>query len=87
MQRAADLGCALCRHLGAPGTPAEVHHIISGRGSIGKRSPDTLTIPLCPEHHRGATGIHGMGQKAWEAAWGVTERELLEATDRLLALR
>ena len=23
----ADLGCALCRHQGTPGTPAELHHI------------------------------------------------------------
>ena len=86
-QAVAELGCSLCRHLGRPGTPAEVHHLISGRGSTGKRSEWWATIPLCVEHHRGATGVHGMGQKAWSATWGVTERHLLEQTDALLVGR
>jgi hypothetical protein len=37
-------------------------------------------IGLCPEHHRGNTGIHGMGRKAFEREYGVTEEELLEIT-------
>jgi hypothetical protein len=85
--RLSEMGCSLCRHLGRPGTPAEIHHLIAGRGSVGKRSSWRLTVPLCPEHHRGATGVHGLGQKAWERFWGVTERDLLKQTDALLVRR
>ena len=85
--RLSEMGCCLCRHLGRPGTPAEIHHLIAGRNSTGKRSDWRLTVPLCPEHHRGATGVHGLGQKAWERLWGVTEQELLEASDALLVKR
>jgi len=45
---------------------------------------DTETIPLCPEHHRGATGLHGMGRKAFERAYGVTELELLAETRAMI---
>ena len=39
-------------------------------------------VPLCPEHHQGNTGIHGMGRKAFERYYGVTELELVEQTKR-----
>ena len=56
MGRVAELGCVLCRHLGFDGTPAEVHHIRDGQGAA-QRASDFLTVPLCPEHHRGGTGL------------------------------
>ena len=34
-------------------------------------------IPLCPEHHTGKTGVHGLGRKAFELTYGLTEDELL----------
>ena len=37
-------------------------------------------IGLCREHHRGDTGIHGLGRRAFEKAYQVTEEELLEIT-------
>lgn len=83
MAQVAALGCLLCRRLGYHGTPAEVHHIRTGTG-VGRRAADTETIPLCPEHHRGATGLHGMGRKAFERAYGVTELELLAETRALI---
>jgi hypothetical protein len=39
---------------------------------------------LCTEHHRGNTGVHGMGRKSFERKYGVTEEELLEYTLDLL---
>jgi hypothetical protein len=39
---------------------------------------------LCPEHHRGNTGIHGMGRKSWEKKYALTEEDLLEMTIQLL---
>lgn len=81
-----DMGCILCRHLGYPGTPAELHHLRHGQG-MGQRSPNDKAIFLCPEHHRGQTGYHGMGKRAFEKAYGVTELDLLDMTNRLLGLK
>ena len=83
MTTVAALGCLLCRRLGYLGTPAELHHVRTGTGA-GRRAPDTETIPLCPEHHRGNSGLHGMGRKAFERAYGVTELELLAETRVLI---
>ncbi len=69
-------GCILCRHLGYPGTPAEIHHLRSGMGA-GQRNTNENVIPLCPEHHRGSTGYHGLGRRAFERMYGVTELDLL----------
>lgn len=77
LARVADLGCILCAHLGTPGTPAEVHHARTGTGA-GRRASHFDTVPLCPEHHRGNSGLHGMGRKAFERHYGITELELLE---------
>lgn len=83
MSRVADLGCALCRHLGYPGTPAELHHPRNGIG-MAMRASNFDVIPLCPEHHRGRSGVHGMGRKAFERAYGLTEFDLQEQVAALL---
>ena len=70
----ARLGCILCIKLGyGEGTPAEIHHI----RRTSKRS-NAPVIPLCPEHHRGNTGIHGLGRKRFESLYNLTEYDLLE---------
>ncbi len=79
MSRVADLGCALCHRLGYGRTPAELHHPRKGTG-MGQRASHFDVVPLCPEHHRGASGLHGMGGKAFERAYGVTEAGLLKQT-------
>lgn len=70
-------GCILCRLLGYGPSPAEIHHVRTGTGA-GRRASHFDTLPLCPEHHRGNTGLHGMGRKAFERHYGVTEIELLQ---------
>ena len=81
LRKIAELGCSLCRHQGNEGTPAELHHI--RRGGIRSRSP---VIPLCTYHHRGSnTSIHGMGRKRFEQEYGITEEQLLEKTESLIA--
>lgn len=75
MGRVAALGCILCRHLGYGYSPAEVHHVFD----TAARS-DWLVIPACPEHHRGATGFHGLGQRAFERTYKLTEADLLAMT-------
>jgi len=74
-----NLGCSLCRYLGYGESPPELHHI----RRAGKRT-NAPVIPLCPEHHRGNTGIHGMGRKAFEREYKVTEEQLLELTEKLI---
>jgi hypothetical protein len=43
-------------------------------------------IPLCTEHHRGNTGIHGLGNKGFVRQYGVTQEELLAVVNELLAV-
>ncbi|MFN3888123.1 MAG: Ref family recombination enhancement nuclease [Aquabacterium sp.] len=80
--RVAAVGCIVCMLAGQPGTPAEVHHIRTGQGGA-QRAPDTLTIPLCPEHHRGATGLHA-DRELFCLMWG-SELELLAKTIEQIA--
>lgn len=75
MRRVADLGCILCKHLGLGQSPAECHHI----GDSAERS-DFLLIPLCPEHHRGPSGFHGLGEGAFNARYKTSETALLGMT-------
>ena len=76
-QAVAELGCALCYHLHGPHDPApvELHHL--REGGWGRGSYLTL-MGLCFEHHRGNTGIHGMGTKAFERHYNITQKELLQ---------
>jgi hypothetical protein len=77
----ARLGCILCSSvLGFEGSPAELHHI---RRFGGKRATSPV-IPLCPEHHRGGTGVHGLGAKGFENKWCVTQEGLLELVNQRL---
>lgn len=76
----ADLGCILCRHLGYTPQAAEIHHV----RRFGGRRENAPVIPLCPEHHRGNTGVHGLGHKGFDKHYGITELELRNETERLL---
>lgn len=79
MGRVAGLGCILCRHLELGETPAEVHHIRDGAGA-GRKNSDFLAVPLCPEHHRGSSGLHGLGTKGFATRYGLSELDLLAMT-------
>jgi hypothetical protein len=83
LSRVADLGCILCKHLGYEGTPAEIHHIRTGTGA-GRRASHYDTLPLCPEHHRGQTGLHGLGTKGFAKKYQLTELDLLAQVKDLL---
>lgn len=80
MGRVAALGCILCRvTVGHERVPAEVHHIREGQGAA-QRASDFLTVPLCPAHHRGAGGVHGLGRRGFEARYKLSELDLLAMT-------
>ena len=72
MERVAELGCILCHHVGHGYTPCELHHIYD----TAEKS-DFLVIGLCPEHHRGKTGFHGMGERAFNRTYKTSETHLL----------
>ena len=76
LNKLAELGCILCRHFGIEDTPAEIHHLRARQG-LSQRADDADAIPLCYEHHRGQSGFHGLGRRAFERRYGVTEDELL----------
>ena len=78
--RLAQLGCSLCRHLGYGESPSHLHHI----RRLGMKRDNSPVIPLCPSHHTGNEGVHGMGRKAFARHYGVTEEDLLEQTLALL---
>lgn len=73
--------CVLCLNiLGVRTGPVEAHHI----GDSAERSP-WLTIPLCSEHHRGARGFHGLGERAFNRTYKTNELKLLGLTIREMA--
>jgi hypothetical protein len=80
-RKIAEIGCILCWHLGYEGSPAEIHHI----RRAGRRS-DAPVIPLCPEHHRGNTGIHGLGRKGFERKYEISEDSLLQILEQILEI-
>ncbi len=86
MGRVASLGCVLCQHLGRGPTPAEVHHIREGQGAA-QRASDFLVAALCPECHRGASGIHGLGRRGFERRYRLSELDLLAMTIERLEAR
>lgn len=75
MDRIASLPCVLCwKKLGKRTYPVEVHH------PTVPRNP-WLVIPLCPEHHRGATGVHGLHRRGFETMWKASQDDLLGWTN------
>lgn len=79
----AMLGCQLCKFLGYGETACEVHHQRTGTGMM--RASHYRTVGLCPEHHRGKTGVHAMGREEFAAMYGISEVELIEQTRAELA--
>lgn len=87
--RVAALSCIVCRNEGLGPTPANAHHI--NAKTMGRKSSDFETIPLCPVHHQygdgsaryqGQIAVH-RSLREFEARYG-TEAELLAQTLREL---
>lgn len=81
MDRVAALGCAVCVHMGLGDTPACLHHPRFDQGG-SQRSSHYLVLPLCPEHHQGASGIHQLGQDGFKRRYGIGELDILADTIR-----
>lgn len=91
--RLREMGCSVGKFVyGKDGTPPDIHHItVSGR-----RLGESFVIPLSPQVHRQGTpeypsihsvnGGHG-GKKAFKAAYGFDEFELLELCEKELGVK
>lgn len=81
LNKIAELGCILCSEvLGFEGTSAELHHV----RRYGTKRATSPILPLCAEHHRGNSGLHGLGAKGFERKWGITQERLLERVSQKL---
>ena len=79
------MGCVVCRIVHHVYTPAMIHHLTGLKyRSTGKKAKDEHTIPLCDNHHQGHQGVHKMGMRPWEAAFG-TQEYLLDYTNQIIA--
>jgi len=86
MDKVAGLGCILTiwktRRYGTPGV---IHHLLSGRVP-GRRNSHDKTICLSPEYHTdGKASIHQLGSAGFENHHGVSEIDLLNYTNDLIA--
>jgi hypothetical protein len=52
---------------------------------MGVRNSNYAVLPLCPPHHRGNIGYHGLGRKAFERRYEVTELELAQQVESILS--
>jgi hypothetical protein len=78
MDAVAQLGCIVCRRVFGIMTPqVELHHPRRGAG-MAQRACHQDVLPLCVEHHRGNTGVHGLGTKGFEKHYGFSEADLLD---------
>jgi len=81
IERVKNCRCVICLHrLGVNTSPCDAHHV-----GTGEDRDDFATASLCKEHHRGATGIHGLHRRAFERTWKATDILLLAWTNRELA--
>jgi len=84
LSKVAEIGCIICYNAGYPQTPAEIHHIRGIGLGLGVRNSHFNVVGLCPIHHRGNIGYHGMGRKAFERKYKTTEQQLLEQVKEIL---
>lgn len=85
MDAVASLGCVVCVRVYGPHEPAsvELHHPRRGTG-MGQKASNMDVIGLCPPHHRGNLGVHGLGTKGFAKHYGFTEADLLDDVRRMM---
>lgn len=86
LSRVAEYGCVLCRRLTGEPSPAQIHHPREGQGA-SQRADDALSFGMCPPHHTGPDGFHGLGKAAFEARYQLTELDLLADVIQALYVR
>ena len=79
-KRVRAIGCILCLHLGLGRTPASIHHVESNRDDLSEYA----IVPLCPEHHQGPNGVHGLRRRGFEMRYKLTDIDLMAIVNREL---
>lgn len=65
----AAMPCVICYEFGLVQTsPTQVHHCIHGRFGTS-RAPDSMTVPLCIDHHVGGRDTTKIALHREPAAW------------------
>ena len=87
MEKVAGMRCCICEEYGLTQLSAtQVHHCIHGRHGA-RRSPDSMTIPLCEGHHQGLMDVTKVAlhrQPAeWRRAYGDDTRWISWVEERL----
>jgi hypothetical protein len=79
MAKIRALPCVVCLYkLDIITTPVSGHH-------VSVPADDFAVAPLCPEHHQGKTGVHGLRRRGFERMWKLDEVGLLALTNRAIA--
>lgn len=85
------LRCCICEAFGEPQlSETQAHHVFHGRFS-GRKTPDTMAIPLCKDHHQGdgrdpsRLAIH-RAKAAWADRYGFDHDYTAGTQDQLAHL-
>lgn len=84
LSKVAEIGCIVCLNENYGQSPAEIHHMRTGKG-MGQRATNYEVIPLCPLHHRlGGYGVaFHSGSRVWQERYG-SEESLLNQVKEIL---
>jgi len=78
--RLRQLPCIVGFKMGMGCKCEELHHA----GDPSERD-DWAQVPLCFEHHQGATGIHGLRRRTFHMKYQLTDVQMLAMTRKLYA--
>ena len=73
-----DVGCVLCLYLGFGYSPASIHHVESIRDELSQWA----ICGLCPAHHQGPNGVHGLSRRGFEARFKLSQIDLLALVNK-----
>jgi hypothetical protein len=77
IERIHELPCVICwKRLGVKTYGVHAHHV-----GTGMERDDFAVVALCPEHHQGATGVHGLHRRAFESMWKTSPVVMLAWTN------
>lgn len=79
-QRLRELPCIVGHVMGQACKCEELHHA----GEATERN-DWAQVPLCKEHHVGASGVHGLHRRTFHMRYKLTDVKMLALTRELYA--
>lgn len=85
LERIKSLPCLVCLKMGLSPPPiSEAHHL---EHEARDKDSDYGAVPLCKEHHTGATGYHSIGaERGFIARYKMNHDDMFKMTMRLYAL-